>query len=351
MVGAGLLAKRRDRARPEQQALGQDQPGARVKVVTEYYDRAGLTDYLEQLGFHTVGYGCTTCIGNSGPLPEEISVAVEKGDLVVCSVLSGNRNFEARIHPEVKANYLASPPFVVAYALAGRMDIDLLEEPLGEDQDGNDVYLRDIWPTSRSNDTIASSVHGDMFRSTYADVFTGDEQWRSLPVPEGERFAWEPDSTYVRQPPYFEGMSLEIGTVEDIAGARCLVMLGDSVTTDHISPAGAIKLESPAGEYLASTGRAQGLQLLRLAPGEPRGDGARDVRERAPAQPARPRLGGDVDGASARRRGDDDLRSVPAVPGRRDAADRDRGQGVRLRLVPRLGGERTEAPRRPGCDR
>jgi aconitate hydratase len=170
-------------------------------------------------------------------------------------VLSGNRNFEARIHPEVKANYLASPPLVVAYALAGRMDIDLLEEPLGEDQDGNDVYLRDIWPTSKEiTDTIASSVHGDMFRSTYADVFTGDEQWRSLPVPEGERFAWEPDSTYVRQPPYFEGMSLEIGTVEDIAGARCLVMLGDSVTTDHISPAGAIKLESPAGEYLREHG-------------------------------------------------------------------------------------------------
>jgi aconitate hydratase len=188
-------------------------------------------------------------------LPEEISVAVEEGDLVVCSVLSGNRNFEARIHPEVKANYLASPPLVVAYALAGRMDIDLLQEPLGEDQDGNEVYLRDIWPTSKEiTDTIASSVHGDMFRSTYADVFTGDEQWRSLPVPEGERFAWEPDSTYVRQPPYFEGMSLEIGTVEDIAGARCLVMLGDSVTTDHISPAGAIKLESPAGEYLREHG-------------------------------------------------------------------------------------------------
>jgi aconitate hydratase len=170
-------------------------------------------------------------------------------------VLSGNRNFEARIHPEVKANYLASPPLVVAYALAGRMDIDLLEEPLGEDEDGNEVYLRDIWPTSKEiTDTIAASVHGEMFRSTYADVFTGDEQWRSLPVPEGERFAWEPDSTYVRQPPYFENMSLEIAPVEDIAGARCLVMLGDSVTTDHISPAGAIKLDSPAGEYLREHG-------------------------------------------------------------------------------------------------
>jgi aconitate hydratase len=255
MVGAGLLAKKAVERGLSSKPWVKTSLAPGSKVVTEYYDRAGLTDYLEQLGFHTVGYGCTTCIGNSGPLPEEISVAVEKGDLVVCSVLSGNRNFEARIHPEVKANYLASPPLVVAYALAGRMDIDLLEEPLGEDKDGNEVYLRDIWPTSKEiTDTIASSVHGDMFRSTYADVFTGDEQWRDLPVPEGERFAWEPDSTYVRQPPYFEDMSLEIGTVEDIGGARCLVVLGDSVTTDHISPAGAIKLESPAGEYLLEHG-------------------------------------------------------------------------------------------------
>jgi aconitate hydratase len=255
MVGAGLLAKKAVERGLSSKPWVKTSLAPGSKVVTEYYDRAGLTHYLEQLGFHTVGYGCTTCIGNSGPLPEAISVAVEQGDLVVCSVLSGNRNFEARIHPEVKANYLASPPLVVAYALAGRMDIDLLEEPLAEDDDGNEVYLRDIWPTSKEiTDTIATSVHGDMFRSTYADVFTGDDQWRSLPVPEGERFAWEPDSTYVRQPPYFEGMSLEIETVEDIAGAHCLVMLGDSVTTDHISPAGAIKLESPAGEYLRGHG-------------------------------------------------------------------------------------------------
>jgi aconitate hydratase A / 2-methylisocitrate dehydratase len=255
MVGAGLLAKKAVERGLSSKPWVKTSLAPGSKVVTEYYDRAGLTPYLEQLGFHTVGYGCTTCIGNSGPLPEEISVAVEKGDLVVCSVLSGNRNFEARIHPEVKANYLASPPLVVAYALAGRMDIDLLEEPLAEDEAGNDVYLRDIWPTSKEiTDTIASSVHGDMFRSTYADVFTGDDQWRSLPVPEGERFAWEPNSTYVRQPPYFEDMSLEIAPVGDLAGARCLVMLGDSVTTDHISPAGAIKLESPAGEYLREHG-------------------------------------------------------------------------------------------------
>ena len=197
-------------------------PGS--KVVTEYYDKAGLTQYLEQLGFHTVGYGCTTCIGNSGPLPEAISVAVEKGDLVVCSVLSGNRNFEARIHPEVKANYLASPPLVVAYALAGRMDLDLLEEPLGEDQDGNDVYLRDLWPSAAEiQETITASVRGEMFQSTYADVFTGDEQWRNLPVPEGELFEWEPDSTYVRRPPYFDDMPPSPQPFQDIDGARCLV--------------------------------------------------------------------------------------------------------------------------------
>jgi aconitate hydratase len=255
MVGAGLLAKkaveRGLRSKPwVKTSLA---PGS--KVVTEYYDKAGLTQYLEQLGFHTVGYGCTTCIGNSGPLPEAISVAVEKGDLVVCSVLSGNRNFEARIHPEVKANYLASPPLVVAYALAGRMDIDLLQEPLGEDQDGNDVYLRDLWPTAAEiQETITASVRGEMFRSTYADVFTGDDQWRELPVPEGELFDWEPDSTYVRRPPYFDQMPTSPQPLEDFEGARCLVMLGDSVTTDHISPAGSIRPDSPAGTYLIEHG-------------------------------------------------------------------------------------------------
>ena len=255
MVGAGLLAKkaveRGLRSKPwVKTSLA---PGS--KVVTEYYDKAGLTQYLEQLGFHTVGYGCTTCIGNSGPLPEAISIAVEKGDLVVCSVLSGNRNFEARIHPEVKANYLASPPLVVAYALAGRMDLDLLEEPLGEDQDGNDVYLRDLWPSAAEiQETITASVRGEMFRSTYADVFTGDDQWRELPVPEGELFDWEPDSTYVRLPPYFEDMPTSPQPLEDVEGARCLVMLGDSVTTDHISPAGSIRPDSPAGTYLIEHG-------------------------------------------------------------------------------------------------
>src|SRR5215216_3955494 len=255
MVGAGLLAKNaleRGLARKPwvKSSLA---PGS--KVVTEYYEQAGLTQYLDELGFQTVGYGCTTCIGNSGPLPEAISQAVGDGDLVVCSVLSGNRNFEARIHPEVKANYLASPPLVVAYALAGRMDLDLLEEPLGQDEDGNDVYLRDIWPSSDEiQETIAHAVRGEMFERTYADVFTGDPAWRELPVPEGDLFAWDPGSTYVRRPPYFEGMPREPGTVDDIQGARCLIRVGDSVTTDHISPAGAIRPDSPAGKYLVEHG-------------------------------------------------------------------------------------------------
>jgi aconitate hydratase len=255
MIGAGLLAKK-----AVERGLGRRPwvktslaPGS--KVVTEYYDKAGLTPFLEALGFHTVGYGCTTCIGNSGPLPAEVSDAIGEGNLVACAVLSGNRNFEARIHPEVKANYLASPPLVVAYALAGRMDIDLLTEPIGQGADGDDVYLADIWPSPQEvAETIAGAVGEEMFRATYADVFMGDPAWRELPVPEGELFAWEESSTYVRRPPYFDGMPREPGTVGDVVGARCLVAIGDSVTTDHISPAGSIKLESPAGRYLTDQG-------------------------------------------------------------------------------------------------
>ncbi len=255
MVGAGLLAKKAVERGLERKPWVKSSLAPGSKVVTEYYDKAGLTEYLDRLGFQTVGYGCTTCIGNSGPLPEEISAAIEEGDLVACSVLSGNRNFEARIHPEVKANYLASPPLVVAYALAGRMDLDLATEPLGQDRDGNDVYLRELWPTSEEiQETIASSVQGDMFERTYGDVYTGDPAWRELPVPEGDLFSWDDASTYVRRPSYFEGMSREPGAVEDVHGARCLVMVGDSVTTDHISPAGAIKPDSPAGAYLVEHG-------------------------------------------------------------------------------------------------
>jgi aconitate hydratase len=255
MIGAGLLAKKAVERGMRRKPWVKSSLAPGSKVVTEYYDQAGLTTYLDELGFQTVGYGCTTCIGNSGPLPESISEAVAEGDLVVCSVLSGNRNFEARIHPEVKANYLASPPLVVAYALAGRMDVDLVNDPLGEDGDGNDVYLRDLWPSAEEiQETISRAVRGEMFSRTYADVFTGDPAWRELPVPEGDLFAWEPDSTYVRQPPYFEGMSPQPTRVEDVVGARCLVRVGDSVTTDHISPAGSIKPDSPAGQYLVEHG-------------------------------------------------------------------------------------------------
>jgi aconitate hydratase len=255
MVGAGLLAKKAverglDRKPWVKSSLA---PGSRV--VTDYYERAGLTPYLEALGFHTVGYGCTTCIGNSGPLPDEISAAITENELVVCAVLSGNRNFEARIHPEVKANYLASPPLVVAYALAGRMDIDLTTEPIGRDPDGNDVYLHELWPSSEEiGDTIAASVSGELFRGRYADVFTGDENWRGLEIPSGNLYEWDPESTYVRRPLYFDDMPLVARSVDDIHAARCLVMLGDSVTTDHVSPAGAIRPDSPAGRYLVEHG-------------------------------------------------------------------------------------------------
>jgi aconitate hydratase len=255
MIGAGILARnalaRGLRSKPwVKTSLA---PGS--KVVTEYLDRAGLTESLEGLGFNLVGYGCTTCIGNSGPLPEEISAAVEEGDLAVVSVLSGNRNFEGRINPDVKMNYLASPPLCVAYALAGTMDTDIVGEPLGQDESGADVYLHDIWPSEQEvAETIGEAVRADMFRKSYGEVFAGDERWNGLSVPEGERFAWEEHSTYVRLPPYFQGMPAEPQEVRDIRGARVLALLGDSVTTDHISPAGSIKRDGPAGTYLQEQG-------------------------------------------------------------------------------------------------
>ena len=255
MIGAGLLAKHAIERGLKRKPWVKSSLAPGSKVVTEYFRRAGLDRYLDELGFNLVGYGCTTCIGNSGPLPEKIAAAVSEGDLVVCAVLSGNRNFEARIHGDVKANYLASPPLVVAYALAGRMDVDLTNEPLGQDEHGNDVYLRDIWPSRDEIDrTIAGSVLGEMFTRTYADVFTGDERWASLETPGGDLYEWAEDSTYVRLPPYFENMPHEPEPVADVAGARCLVILGDSVTTDHISPAGAIRPDSPAGKYLVEHG-------------------------------------------------------------------------------------------------
>ncbi|MDQ3380475.1 MAG: aconitate hydratase [Actinomycetota bacterium] len=255
MVGAGLLAKKAVERGLTRKPWVKSSLAPGSKVVTEYYDKSGLTPYLEKLGFHTVGYGCTTCIGNSGPLREPISQGIAEGDLVVCAVLSGNRNFEARIHSEVKANYLASPPLVVAYALAGRMDIDLVTEPIGVGKDGEDVFLSDLWPSPEEvRETVAGAIGEEMFRAIYADVFTGDDTWRELPVPKGELFAWDTDSTYVRLPTYFDGMPAEPEMVEDVVGARCLVSVGDSVTTDHISPAGSIKLDSPAGIYLIEHG-------------------------------------------------------------------------------------------------
>jgi aconitate hydratase len=228
-------------------------PGS--KVVTDYFDKADLTPYLDKLGFNLVGYGCTTCIGNSGPLPEEVSQAVNEADLAVTSVLSGNRNFEGRINPDVKMNYLASPPLVVAYAIAGSMKVDVTKDALGIDQDGKPVYLADIWPSEAEvNDVVASAIGQDMFSQSYQDVFAGDAQWQALPVPTGDTFEWDPESTYVRKPPYFEGMEMEPAPVTDIAGARVLAKLGDSVTTDHISPAGAIKADTPAGQYLTEHG-------------------------------------------------------------------------------------------------
>jgi len=255
MVGAGLLAKRAvERGlRTKPWVKTSLAPGS--KVVTGYLDKAGLTPYLERLGFFTVGYGCTTCIGNSGPLPEPISRTVEANGLVVASVLSGNRNFEGRIHPEVRANYLASPPLVVAYALMGRVDADLTQEPIGIGTDGAPVHLREIWPTQAEIDAvIRESVRSETFRESYRNVYAGDETWRALPVPEGDRYAWETESTYVKLPPYFEGMALSPTPLGDIRGARVLAVLGDSVTTDHISPAGSIKRGSPAGRYLEEHG-------------------------------------------------------------------------------------------------
>jgi aconitate hydratase len=255
MMAAGILAKKASekglRAKPWVKTSMA--PGS--QVVTNYYEKAGLWPYLEDLGFHLVGYGCATCIGNSGPLDEKVSAAVNEYDLSVVSVLSGNRNFEGRINPDVKMNYLASPPLVVAYALAGTMEFDFDTEPLGTDSEGNDVFLEDIWPTpDEVQETIDATIDREMFEADYADVFAGDKRWQELPTPVGNTFSWDGESTYVRKPPYFEGMGLTPAPVGDINGARVLAKLGDSVTTDHISPAGAIKPGTPAAQYLTENG-------------------------------------------------------------------------------------------------
>ncbi|WP_183097635.1 aconitate hydratase [Nocardioides pelophilus] len=255
MIGAALLAKKAVEKGLQRKPWVKTTLAPGSKVVSDYYEKSGLTPYLDKLGFNLVGYGCTTCIGNSGPLIPEVSQAVNDNDLAVVSVLSGNRNFEGRINPDIKMNYLASPPLVVAYALAGSMDVDLFNDPLGKDSDGNDVFMKDIWPTpTEIEEVIAAAISSEMFDDSYKDVFAGDEAWQSLPTPEGKTFEWDPESTYVRKPPYFDGMPAEPTPVTDIDGARVLLKLGDSVTTDHISPAGAIKKDSPAGTYLSENG-------------------------------------------------------------------------------------------------
>jgi aconitate hydratase len=258
MIGAALLAKKAVEKGLQRKPWVKSTLAPGSKVVSDYYEKAGLTPYLDKLGFNLVGYGCVTCIGNSGPIIPEVSAAVNEHDMAVVSVLSGNRNFEGRINPDIKMNYLASPPLVIAYALAGNMNVDLFKDPLGQDADGNDVFLHDIWPSPQEvEETIAQAISSEMFTKDYADVFAGDDRWRSLPTPDGNTFAWDEDSTYVRKPPYFEGMPDTPDPVTDIEGARVLLKLGDSVTTDHISPAGAIKKDSPAGQYLTEHGVEQ----------------------------------------------------------------------------------------------
>ncbi len=255
MLAAGLLAKKAVEKGLTRKPWVKTTLAPGSQVVTDYYNKAGLTPYLDKLGFNLVGYGCTTCIGNSGPLDSEISAAIQQNDLAAAAVLSGNRNFEGRINPDVKMNYLASPPLVVAYAIAGSMDIDLAKDPLGNDQEGKPVYLKDIWPSvDEVAQIIDQSIDPQMFTARYRDVFAGDERWRNLNTPTGDTFAWDPRSTYVRRPPYFENMPAEPTPVQDISGARVLAKLGDSVTTDHISPAGSIKADSPAGRYLTENG-------------------------------------------------------------------------------------------------
>ncbi|MCX4540734.1 aconitate hydratase AcnA [Streptomyces sp. NBC_01565] len=255
MVAAALVAKKAAEKGLTRKPWVKTTLAPGSKVVTDYFDKAGLTPYLDKLGFNLVGYGCTTCIGNSGPLDEEISKAINEADLAVTSVLSGNRNFEGRINPDVKMNYLASPPLVVAYAIAGSMKVDITKDAIGTDTEGKPVFLQDIWPSEAEvNDVVANAIGEDMFSKSYQDVFAGDAQWQALSIPTGNTFEWDPQSTYVRKPPYFEGMTMETTPVSDIAGARVLAKLGDSVTTDHISPAGAIKADTPAGKYLTEHG-------------------------------------------------------------------------------------------------
>ena len=333
MLGAGLLAKKAVERGLTAKPWVKTSFAPGSKVVTDYIEKAGLWPYLNSLRFNLVGYGCTTCIGNSGPLPDHIAKAIKDNNLVAVSVLSGNRNFEGRINPHCRANYLASPPLVVAYALAGRMDFDIVNEPIGNDKSGKPVYLREIWPTPQEvESTVRSAVSSEMFKKEYADVFTGDEHWRALPVPEGDLYAWSDKSTYIKNPPYFEGMPVKPAAISDLRGLRALAVLGDSITTDHISPAGSIQADSPAGKYLIAHG---------VQPKDFNSYGARrgnhevmmrgTFREHPPPQSARAWHRRRLDRPSARRRADDHLRRGDEVSRRRRAARNYRGERIRLR--------------------
>ena len=348
MIGAGLVAKKAVERGLTTKPWVKTSLAPGSKVVTDYLEKAGLTPYLDELGFNLVGYGCTTCIGNSGPLPEDVSAIVAEKNLVVCSVLSGNRNFEGRIQPQVRANYLASPPLVVAYALAGRMTLDLTTEPLGKDRNGKDVYLREIWPTeSEIQAAMLSAVKSEMFQRQYANVFEGDERWRSLPVPTGDLFQWDQQSTYVRKPPFVENISREPAPLTDIAGARVLAVLGDSVTTDHISPAGSIPADSPAGRYLI----AQGVKPSDFnSYGARRGNHEVMMRGTFANIRLRNQLAPGTEGGWTTYQPAGELMTIydasvayqaAGVP--LDGAGR---QGIRVRVVSRLGGERHAAARR-----
>ncbi len=349
MIGAGLLAKkaveRGLRVKPwVKTSLA---PGS--KAVTQYLDQAGLSEYLDRLGFQLVGYGCATCIGNSGPLPSEVAADVKARDLVVASVLSGNRNFEGRIQQQVRANYLASPPLVVAYALAGTMRIDLTSQPLGKDPSGADVYLKDVWPSAKEIEAaMLGAVTAECFRAAYENVFGGDQRWQALQVPTGDRFVWDDESTYIRHPPFFEGLSSSPAPPADIRGARVLALLGDSVTTDHISPAGSIQPDSPAGKYLV----AHGVPPFAFnSYGARRGNHEVMMRGTFANIRLRNLVAPGTEGGWTRHlpdgESDDDLRRLGAVPRGGDAAAGHRRQGVRIGFVARLGGEGHAAARRP----
>jgi len=377
MIGAGLLAKKAVERGLKVKPWVKTSLAPGSKVVTDYLQEAGVMPYLEALGFHLVGYGCTTCIGNSGPLPEPVSAAIKQEKLVVAAVLSGNRNFEGRVHSQVRANYLASPPLVVAYALAGTVETDLAAEPLGTDRTGAPVYLRDIWPSpAEVREAVGRSVTSAQFQQEYGEVFRGDPQWAAMPTPSGELYEWDPASSYIKHPPYFEEMADPGAPIADIHGARVLALLGDSVTTDHISPAGSIPVDSPAGRYFKELGigpkdfnsygarrgngpvlqgardRAEGFQLLRRAAGQPRGHGARHAGQYTPAQPARAGHRGRLDRPTARRRDHVHLRRRHALPAGGRAADDRGGQGVRFGVIQRLGRQgRAPAGRARGAGR